>query len=118
MFDIKTTQSNQGDFKKLNKQMLEWYAYRLVKNPDAKLEGRIAIPFNPYKKYWYEEKKSMLLASPLDVKRDIWVDNEFWDFCSGHKNTFEDLQSLFIKLGKENFAAEFYDIFYLPKLTK
>lgn len=112
MFDIKTTQSNQGDFKKFNKQMLEWYAYRLVKNSDAKLEARIAIPFNPYKKSWYEEKQSMLLASPLDIERDISVENQFWDFCSGQNNTFEDLQSLFIELGKENFAAEFHDIFY------
>ncbi|MFN7503737.1 MAG: TdeIII family type II restriction endonuclease, partial [Dolichospermum sp.] len=64
IFDIKTTQSNQGDFKKFNKQMLEWYAYRLAKHPDANLEARIAIPFNPFKKSWYEEKKSMLQQFP------------------------------------------------------
>ncbi|MBD2138282.1 TdeIII family type II restriction endonuclease [Anabaena sp. FACHB-1237] len=112
IFDIKTTQPNQSGFKGFNKQLLEWYAYRLAKNPDVQLEARIAIPFNPFKKSWYEKQKSMLLASPLDIERDIYVENEFWDFCSGQKNTFEDLQSLFIELGKENFAAEFHDIFY------
>ncbi|MEA5528911.1 TdeIII family type II restriction endonuclease [Dolichospermum sp. UHCC 0684] len=112
IFDIKTTQSNQGDFKKFNKQMLEWYAYRLAKHPHANVEARIAIPFNPFKKSWYEEKKSMLSSSPLDTTQDIWVENEFWDFCSGKENTFEELQSLFVELGQENFAEEFRDIFY------
>ncbi|MEY3223234.1 MAG: hypothetical protein RLZZ203_2090, partial [Cyanobacteriota bacterium] len=37
---------------------------------------------------------------------------EFWDFCSGKENTFEELQSLFVELGQENFAKEFHDIFY------
>ncbi|TAE58304.1 MAG: TdeIII family type II restriction endonuclease [Nostocales cyanobacterium] len=112
IFDIKTTQPNQSGFKGFNKQLLEWYAYRFAKTPNVKLEARIAIPFNPFKKSWYEKQKSMLFGSPLDIERDIWVENEFWDFCSGQKNTFEDLQSLFIELGTENFAAEFHDIFY------
>jgi hypothetical protein len=31
---------------------------------------------------------------------------------SGKENTFEELQSLFVELGQENFAEEFRDIFY------
>ncbi|UKO96729.1 TdeIII family type II restriction endonuclease [Nostoc sp. UHCC 0870] len=112
IFDIKTTQPNQGNFKGFNRQLLEWYAYRYVENPYANLEARIAIPFNPFKKSWYEHQKSMLSNSPLDINRDIWVENEFWDFCSGRENTFEQLKSLFVELGQENFAAEFHDIFY------
>jgi hypothetical protein len=30
------------------------------------LVRRIAIPFNPFKKSWYEKQKSMLSSSPLD----------------------------------------------------
>jgi hypothetical protein len=112
IFDIKTTQPNQGDFKKFNTQILEWYTYRFAKNPDVNLEARIAIPFNPFSKSWYEKQKSKLSKSPLDVNQDIWVENEFWNFCSGQENTFEQLKSLFIELGQENFAAEFHDIFY------
>ncbi|MBX9259462.1 TdeIII family type II restriction endonuclease [Desmonostoc muscorum CCALA 125] len=112
LFDIKTAQSNQGDFLKFNKQMLQWYAYRLAKNTNAKLEARIVIPFNPFKKSWYEQQKSKLSSSPLDIAQDIWVENEFWDFCSGKENTFEQLKALFVELGQENFAAEFSDIFY------
>ena len=54
----------------------------------------------------------MLSSSPLDTTQDIWVENEFWDFCSGKENTFEELLSLFVELGQENFAEEFRDIFY------
>ncbi|AFY49463.1 MjaII restriction endonuclease [Nostoc sp. PCC 7524] len=115
IFDIKTTQPNQGDFKKFNKQLLEWYAYRYTENPDTSLEARIAIPFNPFSKSWYEEQKSKLSSSPLDITRDLWVENEFWDFCSGKQNTFQHLKALFVELGKEDFAAEFHDIFYKPK---
>ncbi|MBN3952145.1 MAG: TdeIII family type II restriction endonuclease [Nostoc sp. NMS7] len=113
LFDIKTAQSNLGDFQsRFNKQMLQWYAYRLAKDTNAKLQARIVIPFNPFKKSWYEHQKSKLSSCPLDIAQDIWVENEFWDFCSGTENTFEQLKALFVELGQENFAAEFSDIFY------
>jgi len=113
LFDIKTAQSNLGDFQsRFNKQMLQWYAYRLAKKTNAKLEARIVIPFNPFPKSWYEVQKSKLSSSPLDIAQDIWVENEFWDFCSGKQNTFEQLKALFVELGQENFAAEFNDLFY------
>ncbi|MEH2065399.1 MAG: TdeIII family type II restriction endonuclease [Nostoc sp.] len=112
LFDIKTAQPNQGDFQKFNKQMLQWYAYRLAKDTNAKLKARIAIPFNPFSKSWYEIQKGKLSSSPLDIAQDIWVENKFWDFCSGTENTFEQLKALFVELGQENFAAEFNDIFY------
>ncbi|MEH1872392.1 TdeIII family type II restriction endonuclease [Nostoc sp.] len=120
LFDIKTAQPNLADFQKFNKQMLQWYAYRLAKwyayrlakDPNAKLKARIAIPFNPFSKSWYEKQKGKLSSSPLDIAQDIWVENEFLDFCSGTENTFEQLKALFVELGQENFAAEFSDIFY------
>ena len=118
VFDIKTTQPNQGNFKGFNRQLLEWYTYRFAENPDANLEARIAIPFNPFTKSWYEHQKSKLINCSLDVNKDIWVENEFWDFCSGTENTFEQLQTLFVELGQENFAAEFHDIFYQNKSSE
>ncbi|AUT02680.1 restriction endonuclease [Nostoc sp. CENA543] len=115
IFDIKTTQPNQGHFKGFNRQILEWYTYKYAEDPDANLEARIAIPFNPFTQPWYEHQKSMLSSSPLDIDKDIWVENEFWDFCSGKENTFQKLKELFVELGQENFAAEFHDIFYKRK---
>lgn len=70
------------------------------------------VSFNPFKKSWYEHQKSKLSSSPLDIAEDIWVENEFWDFCSGKENTFEQLKALFVELGKEDFATEFSDLFY------
>jgi hypothetical protein len=112
IFDIKTTQPNQGDFKGFNREILEWYSYKFAQDPNANLEARIAIPFNPFQKSWYTTQKSKLSSSPLDISKDIWVEDEFWNFCSGEESTFEQLKSLFFELGQENFAAEFHDIFY------
>ncbi len=110
VFDVKTTQPNVANFKSFNKQLLEWYAYRFAKDPNAKLEARIAIPFNPFKKNWYEKQQSKIKKC-LDIERDLFVENEFWDFCSGQSNTWEQIRELFIELGEENFSQEFQDVF-------
>ncbi|MGI0479905.1 TdeIII family type II restriction endonuclease [Geminocystis sp. CENA526] len=110
VFDTKTTQPNQGDFKKFNKQLLEWYCYRFAKNPEANLVAKIAIPFNPYQKNWYEQNKSKIKHF-LDIQKDIWVGNEFWDFCSGQTNTWEIIEDIFHELQEEGFNKEFNDIF-------
>ena len=109
VFDIKTNQINQGDGLKLNLQLLEWYAYKLTQNPDAQIEARIAFPFNPYRGDWWDHNGSR--AYPLEKGKDAWVENEFWDFCSGQKNTWGDIYEIFVELGKENFGDKFKDIF-------
>lgn len=109
-FDLKTTSPNKGDFKKFNIQLLEWYAHRLCRDPDVEFEARIIIPFNPNDKDWYEYNKSKI--PPLSPSEDLWVENEFWDFCSGDKNTWDEILRIFIQLGNENFGKEFEDIFY------
>jgi hypothetical protein len=48
----------------------------------------------------------------ISIRKFFNNKNEFWDFCSGKENTFEQLKALFVELGQENFAAEFSDIFY------
>lgn len=115
MFDIKTTTPNQGAINNFSRQLLTWYAYRLARDPQVEVETRIVIPFNPNQKSWYEHNHSKLSNSPLDISNDIWVENEFWNFCSGEQDTFTHLESLFIELGKEGFSKEFDDIFYPNK---
>ncbi|MEG3435667.1 TdeIII family type II restriction endonuclease [Pannus brasiliensis CCIBt3594] len=114
LFDIKTAQPNQGLLNSFNGQLLRWYSYRFAHDSTCHVQARIIIPFNPYKKDWYVYNKSKLNESHLDRNNDLWVGNEFWDFCSGFENTLEHLQDVFIDLGKENFAQEFHDIFYDP----
>lgn len=113
VFDIKTNQINQGDGLKLNLQLLEWYAYKLTEDPDAQIEARIAFPFNPYKGDWWEHNGSR--AYPLEKGKDAWVENEFWDFCSGQKNTWAEILNLFDELGKENFGQQFSDVLHSEK---
>jgi hypothetical protein len=111
LFDLKSPQPNKGDFPRYTRQLLEWYAYKFAQNPSLQLEARIAFIFNPFEKSWYEEQKSKI-STCLDINRDIYVENEFWDFCSGQENTWQALESLFYELKAENFDREFEDIFY------
>ncbi|MDJ0599224.1 MAG: TdeIII family type II restriction endonuclease [Crocosphaera sp.] len=110
VFDVKTTQPNMASFRSFNKQLLEWYAYKFAKDPNVSLEARIAIPFNPFEKNWYDKQHSKIKKC-LDIERDLFVENEFWDFCSGNSNTWESIKELFIELGRENFSQEFQDTF-------
>ncbi|WP_354635241.1 TdeIII family type II restriction endonuclease [Planktothricoides raciborskii] len=111
LFDLKSPQPNKGDFPRYTRQLLEWYAYKLAQNPSLQLEARIAFIFNPFDKSWYEEQKYKI-STCLDINRDIYVENEFWDFCSGQQNTWQALETLFYELKAENFDQEFEDIFY------
>lgn len=111
LFDLKSPQPNKGDFPRYTRQLLEWYAYKFAQNPSLQLEARIAFIFNPFEKSWYEEQKSKI-SNCLDINRDIYVENEFWDFCSGQPNTWQALENLFYELKAENFDREFEDIFH------
>jgi len=109
IFDIKTNQVNQGDGLKLNTQLLKWYAYRLTKDPDSQIEARIAFPFNPYDKDWWDRNGSR--AYPLEKGVDAWVEDEFWDFLSGLEGTWSHIVAIFQELSREGFAEQFHNIF-------
>ncbi len=111
MFDLKSGQPNAGDFPRYCRQLLDWYSYRLSRDPSVSLEARIAFLFNPYKRNWYDEQKTKI-SQHLDLELDIFVEDEFWDFCSGYKNTSQTFFELFTELREENFDLEFKDIFY------
>ncbi|MDC0832677.1 TdeIII family type II restriction endonuclease [Geitlerinema sp. CS-897] len=109
-FDLKTNQPNRGDGAKFNRQLLDWYAYRFCQNPESQFEARIAFPFNPYEKDWWEQQGKRV--SPL-TPAEAWVEDKFWDFCSGEEGTWQQIENIFIELGQEeNFSREFRDIFY------
>jgi hypothetical protein len=38
---------------------------------------------------------------PLEENHDIWVENEFWDFCSGKINTWSLIKEAFIDLQED-----------------
>jgi len=103
-FDTKTVQPNLGSIKSFNKQILEWYAYRVCKNDEVKIECKIAYPYNPYfSDFWSHTPHN---RGVLEPRVDALVENEFWDFISGMHNTYKQIASIFEELTSEGFGNE------------
>ena len=100
VFDLKATHPNRGDGSRFSDQLLDWYCYRLSREPLASIHTRIVIPFNPFlPKTWWESQGNKMY--PLEENHDIWVENEFWDFCSGKINTWSLIKEAFIDLQED-----------------
>jgi type II restriction enzyme len=97
LFDIKTAKPNAGNFKEFKRTLLEWVATKLASDPDAKVNTAIAIPYNPYAPKPYSR---WTIRGMLDMKHEILVAEEFWDFLGG-KGAFEELLDIFERVGIE-----------------
>lgn len=97
LFDIKTAKPNKGGFKEFKRTLLEWVAVILAENPKAKINTLIAIPYNPYEPKPYSR---WTMAGMLDLKNELKVAEEFWDFL-GEEKTYEGLLDCFEKVGIE-----------------
>jgi hypothetical protein len=93
-FDTKTVQSNVGSYSKYFEQIINWYVYFYSQFPDQHAQGRIVFPYNPYNDhdFW-----SMTIGRgwPLEPDNEAWVENQFWDFCSGIPNTCQIIYRAF-----------------------
>lgn len=107
-FDTKTVQPNVGDIKKFNRQLLEWYAYAIFKNPDIDFSGKIAYPYNPWgKDFWSREPHK---SGALQPKVDAVVEDEFWDFVSGYEGTFRQIMEIFEELERDGLGDQLSEI--------
>lgn len=97
-FDTKTVQPNVGDYKKFLSQILNWYAFFYSRYPTQKAEGRIVFPYNPYSGNFWEKTKGK--GFPLEPDTEGWIENQFWDFCSGLTGTFKLIQDVFADIGR------------------
>ncbi len=97
LFDIKTAKPNKGNFKEFKRTMLEWVAVILAENPKAEINTLIAIPYNPYAPKPYSR---WTMAGMLDLKNELKVAEEFWDFLGG-KGAYIDLLNCFEQVGIE-----------------
>ena len=97
MFDLKTVKPNKGDFISYKRNMLEWLAVYFYQHPKAKANTLISIPYNPYEPAPY---KRWTMKGMLDLKEEVKVADEFWDFLAG-KGTYNDLLDCFEKAGIE-----------------
>ena len=96
--DIKSPQENIGNSKKLAEHILIWSTYRLLDNPEAKVDAVIAFPYNPYQSLDEYMKEQGNKFSLLEHGTDILLADDFWDRLSGVKNStsviFKALKSL------------------------
>lgn len=97
LFDLKTAKPNIGGFKEFKRTLLEWVASQLFKNPEAKINTLIAIPYNPYELKPYDR---WTIRGMLDLEKELKVANEFWDFLGG-EGTFRGLLGCFERVGIE-----------------
>ena len=97
LFDLKTVKPNMSNFKDFKRTLLEWTAKMLYKNPDSNIHSLIAIPYNPFEPKPYE---FWTVKGMLDLKYELKVAKEFWDFLGG-EGAYEDLLDCFEKAGIE-----------------
>lgn len=97
LFDLKTAKPNISNFKDFKRTLLEWIAIYLVKNPKARIESYIAIPYNPYEPKPYER---WTMRGMLELENELLVAAEFWNFI-GQGETYEELLDCFERAGKE-----------------
>jgi len=72
---------------------LTWYAYFYAKSPKLHVEARIVFPYNPYSGPFFD--RLIGRGKPLEASKEGWVENEFWDFCSGHQDTYSLIKQSF-----------------------
>lgn len=97
MFDLKTVKPNKGDFISYKRNMLEWLAVYFYQYPKAKAHTLISIPYNPYEPKPYAR---WTMKGMLDLKKEVKVAVEFWDFLGG-KGAYTDLLDCFEQAGIE-----------------
>ncbi|MEI7669533.1 MAG: TdeIII family type II restriction endonuclease [Pseudomonadota bacterium] len=112
LFDIKTAKPNKDGFKGFKRTLLQWAAVELTKNPSIKVNSLIAIPYNPYSPKPYER---WTMQGLFDLKAELKVAEEFWDFLGGN-GTYQELLVCFERIGIE-MRQEIDDYFLRFKTT-
>ena len=50
---------------------------------------------------------------PLQPNNEAWVENEWWDFCSGIENTYQIIHNSFVSIAEDgDLNQQFQEIFY------
>ncbi len=97
LFDLKTTKPNKSNFKDFKRTLLEWTAIMLYKNPEEKIHTLLAIPYNPYAPNPYQ---FWTIKGMIDLKYEMKVAKDFWDFLGGN-GAYEELLTCFQIAGDE-----------------
>ncbi len=95
LFDLKTAKPHIENFKSFKRKLLQWCAIIFAENPGCDVHSLIAIPYNPYEPAPYER---WTLQGMLDLKHELKVADEFWDFLGGD-GAYQDLLGCFESAG-------------------
>jgi hypothetical protein len=79
------------------RKLLEWVAQELLNTPGNKVNTIIGIPYNPYHPQPYNR---WTMRGMFDLKSEILVAKELWDFIGGD-GAYEDLLDCFEQTGIE-----------------
>lgn len=90
--EIKTAKPNIDVFKQSKEKLLTWVALR--KKPVTTI---IAIPYNPSFPKPYTR---FTIQGVLDLEKELYVAERFWDFLGGY-NTYFEILELFDEVGLE-----------------
>jgi type II restriction enzyme len=78
---IRQPYKNQSRYDKYKRTLLEWAAVMLADNPETDIHTCIAIPSNPDYPRPYSRWR---IAGMLDMKYELKVAEEFWDFLDSN----------------------------------
>jgi len=111
LFDTKTVQPNISAFTSYMTQVLYWYAYFYTQYPTQQAEARIVFPYNPHGGNFWTSTKGQ--GKPLERSNEGWVENDFWNFCTGLDDTYDLIKQSFIDLRDSGeLESELNRIFY------
>ena len=100
IIESKTVQPNSGIGKSINIKMYQWYTFRaLMPDPPEELNCWLCFPFNPYKKPFYNLKKTTI--SPLLPSIETKCEDEIWHFISTGKICWNDILEQIKSAGEE-----------------
>jgi hypothetical protein len=97
LFDLKTVKPNASNFKDFKRTLLEWTAIAHGSGYQGKVIAKIVMPYNPHEPEPYNR---WTMRGMIDLKNQLLVGKEFWDFVGG-AGTYELLLDIFEKVGIE-----------------
>ena len=95
LIDVKTAKGNSGEFKGLKRNLLEWKATALLADNTKTYHSLLGIPYNPYEPQPYQR---WTLKGIIDVKDELKVAKDLWDFVGG-EGAYEQTLKIFEEVG-------------------
>ena len=104
LLELKSPHSNAGNGNDFSKKLMRLYHHHLFWNTKAMVKALIAIPYNPFKTSY--EKAESGRISPLIKNQDYLVDNDYWKFITGNKDSMKMIKKAIKEIKEEGSIYE------------